>query len=167
MCPGWASPGPPWAGPAVGGSSGSMYACVGGAGAVATMSCYYPHDPLLFTPIDTGRIGPECDHYVSMLLCSGRLPSFPPGKVRSHASQNQITAGSDKQRKVAAPSAPPCTGSTSLLAPRDGRLLRRAGSPSHGRVQHGTCSTTRFLQRQRPPRCRNRPAPAWLWSAEP
>ena len=53
------------------------------------------------------------------------------------------------------------------LAPRDGRLLRRAGCTMHGRVQCRTSTTTRFLQRQRPPRCRNRPAPAWLWSAEP
>ena len=70
-----------------------MYACVGGAGAVATMSCYYPHDPLLFTPIDTGRIGPNTAQNVIMFLCAGRLPSLTPGEVRSRGSQNQIIAG--------------------------------------------------------------------------
>ena len=64
--------------------------CMRGA---ATVSCYYPHAPLLFTPIDTGRIGPNTAQNVIMFLCAGRLPSLTPGEVRSRGSQNQIIAG--------------------------------------------------------------------------
>ena len=53
------------------------------------------------------------------------------------------------------------------LAPRDGRLAPTRGCTLHGRVQHSTSATTRLPHPQRPPGCGNRPAPAWLWSAEP
>ena len=95
----------------------------------------------------------------------------------SDSSVSEVEGAAESIMRQCSRSAPMAGGSRSRwwsstmhqqhLAPRDGRLLRRAGCTLHGRVQCRTSTTTRVLHTQRPPGCRNRPAPAWLWSAEP